>query len=354
MVHTEPASGRRGWAIGVLVFTLMALAGLYVAKWQPYYLKAFHAAATHTLGPSIVTGTAASAPPFSWNAALSYAIAYGRAIWVALIVGLLLGAGVQTLLPRDWLLRVLGRTGAKSSAVAGLAAVPSMMCTCCSAPLAVGLARSKVSPGAVLAYWLGNPVLNPATIVFLGFVLGWGWALLRIVVGALLVAAVAWYGNRYVPQDGVQGAAEAALAASAEPAEPSFIAWLRALWRLVIGLVPEYIVIVFVLGALRSALFPMMTPALGQSLLLFLGLALAGTLFVIPTAGEVPILQTLFGYGLGSAGGGALMITLPAVSLPSLWMVGKAMPKRNLVVVALIVAVFGVLTGALALLFGLR
>ena len=127
MVHTEPASGRRGWAIGILVFTLVALVGLYIVKWQPYYLKAFHAAAAHTLGPSIVTGTAASAPPFSWSAALSYAIAYGKAIWEALVVGLLLGAGVQTLVPRDWLLRVLGRTGAKSSAVAGLAAVPSMM-----------------------------------------------------------------------------------------------------------------------------------------------------------------------------------------------------------------------------------
>ncbi len=218
----------------------------------------------------------------------------------------------------------------------------------------MGLTRSNVSPGAVLAYWLGNPVLNPATIVFLGFVLGWGWALLRIVVGVALVAVVAWYGNRYVPHDGVQDAAAHALGASAEPAEPVFVAWLRALWRLVVGLVPEYIVIVFVLGALRSALFPMMTPAIGQSLLLFLGLALAGTLFVIPTAGEVPILQTLFGYGLGSAGGGALMITLPAVSLPSLWMVGKAMPRRNLVVVALIVAAFGLITGALALLFGLR
>lgn len=215
----------------------------------------------------------------------------------------------------------------------------------------MGLRRSNASPGAVLAYWIGNPVLNPATIVFLGFVLGWGWALLRIGVGIALVAAVAWYGDRFIRHDQVP-------AAPTEPerADPDhiFVAWLRAVWRLAVGLVPEYLVIVLALGAVRSLLFPAMSPAVGGGLLLFFGLAVAGTLFVIPTAGEVPILQTLFSYGLGSASGGALMITLPAVSLPSLWMVGKVLPQRSLIAVAAIVAAFGLLTGALALLLGLR
>lgn len=218
----------------------------------------------------------------------------------------------------------------------------------------MGLRRSNASPGAVLAYWLGNPVLNPATIVFLGFVLGWGWALLRIVVGIALVAAVAFYGDRYIRHDEIPAAAQQA----AQPAEAApdhiLVAWLRAVWRLVVGLIPEYLLIVLLLGAARSFLFPAMSPAIGGSLLLFVGLVIAGTLFVIPTAGEVAILQTLFGYGLGSAAGGALMITLPAVSLPSLWMVGKALPRKSLIAIAAIVAAFGVVTGALALLFGLH
>lgn len=127
LIETRREPGRSLWTLGIVVFTLVAVAGLFYVKWDPYFGKAFHAAATHTLGPSIVTGTAGSAPAFSWSAALDFGIAYFKAIWEALVVGLLLGAGVQTLLPQDWLLRVLGKAGLRSSALAGLAAVPSMM-----------------------------------------------------------------------------------------------------------------------------------------------------------------------------------------------------------------------------------
>ncbi len=353
MISTERGSGRDLRRLGMVIFILVAVSGVFYVKWDPYFAKAFHAAAAHTLGPSIVTGSGAAAPPFSLGAAVDYGVAYFKDIWQALVVALLLGAGVQTLLPADWLQRVLGRADARSSTIAGIAAVPSMMCTCCAAPLAVGLRRANASPGAVLAYWVGNPVLNPATIIFLGFVLGWGWALLRIATGLVLVATLAWYGNRYIPHADLPRPAVQPSAVR-QPSEGLVTSWLKAALRLAIGLVPEYLVIVLILGAVRSLLFPSMSYAIGGSLLLFVLLAAAGTLFVIPTAGEVPILQTLIGFGLGSAGAGALMLTLPAVSLPSLWMVGKALPRKNLAVVAAIVFGFGLITGILALLFGLR
>jgi uncharacterized membrane protein YraQ (UPF0718 family) len=44
--------------------------------------------------------------------------------------------------------------------------------------------------------------------------------------------------------------------------------------------------------------------------------AIVGTLVVIPTAGEIPILQGLALLGASSGTLGALLITLPAVSAP--------------------------------------
>jgi hypothetical protein len=44
----------------------------------------------------------------------------------------------------------------------GLLSVPCMMCTCCTAPLARTLRRNGAPTSSVLAYWLGNPTLNPA------------------------------------------------------------------------------------------------------------------------------------------------------------------------------------------------
>ena len=115
---------------------------------------------------------------------------------------------------------------------------------------------------------------------------------------------------------------------------------------------PSYAIIVLALGAARAWFFPLMSPAVGHSLLLGLWLAVAGTLFVIPTAGEMPIVQGLLAYGLGPFGAGALLITLPAVSLPSLVMIGRSFPRRTLAMVTLAVVVLGIVSGAVASLLG--
>ncbi len=111
--------------IGLL--TGIAVAGLFYVKWNPYFHRAFVAAAQHSIGASILTGKAAGAPSPSLAAALGYAWAYGKAIWQAMVLGLVLGAGVQAIIPKDWLARLLGRMNFSGVAAAGLAAVPSMM-----------------------------------------------------------------------------------------------------------------------------------------------------------------------------------------------------------------------------------
>ncbi len=216
----------------------------------------------------------------------------------------------------------------------------------------MGLTRGKASVGSTLAYWLGNPVLNPATLVFIGFVLGWRWALTRLVVGLVLVFGIAALAQRLLTPDTLPAAAlEAERQAMAAPVDPRplLTRWAATVGELALGLIPEYAVLVLLLGAVRAWLFPAMTPALGDALWLIPVLAVTGTLFVIPTAGEVPILQTLARFGLGAGGMGALLVSLPAVSLPSLIMVGRALPARVLVFVAAAVAVLAALTGMAAL-----
>jgi uncharacterized membrane protein YraQ (UPF0718 family) len=72
-----------------------------------------------------------------------------------------------------------------------------------------------------------------------------------------------------------------------------------------------------------------------------------------PIAGEIPIVQILTAAGLGPLGAGVLFTTLPAISVPSLVMAGWAFLKRVLASLALWVALMGLLTGLVALAFGL-
>ncbi len=218
--------------------------------------------------------------------------------------------------------------------------------------MALGLARSGSAVGPTLAFWLGNPILNPATMVFMGFVLGWRWVGLRLIVGLLLVFGVAFLANRFVrPGDVPAPAVEAAAAAGREEEGSLGLRWLRSLWQLAIGLIPEYLAIVLLLGAARAWLFPAVTPH-ATGLLWTIGLALAGTLFVIPTAGEIPIVQTLMTFGLGVGPAAALLTTLPPVSLPSLVMLGKAIPVRVLAFVVMSVFALGLLSAAVAVALG--
>jgi uncharacterized membrane protein YraQ (UPF0718 family) len=334
---------------GVVFVALLAIAGLFIVKWSPYYAKTFVAAAHHSIGSSIVSGKTAVPPHASWAAAWSYALSYYRAIWEALVLALLLGAAVQVFVPRRALLRYLGGNGARPAFIASALAIPGMMCTCCTAPIVVGLRNQKASAGASMAFFLANPVLNPATLLFIGFVLSWKFALLRLILGAALVAVVAWYANR-----GGDGVAIDANAIEPSPIEDPrmgvagvVVAWFRALWWEAYTILPGYVVIVLLLGAARAFLFtPAITVETGSIVAVVL-LALAGTLFVIPTAGEVPIIQTLMGYGMSASPAAALLLTLPSLSLPSIFIIRNVFSKRVLAFSMFATFCAGILAAAL-------
>ena len=112
---------------GVLVLAALFIGGLYYVKWGPYYHRAFVAASQHSLGASIVSGKLRTPPPPSVDAALGYAWAYGKSIWQAMVLGLLLGSGVQALVRRDWLMRLFGSTRFGRVALAGIISTSGMM-----------------------------------------------------------------------------------------------------------------------------------------------------------------------------------------------------------------------------------
>lgn len=106
---------------------------------------------------------------------------------------------------------------------------------------------------------------------------------------------------------------------------------------------------VLVLGAARVWLFPHADGAIDNTLMWVIAMAVAGCLFVIPTAAEIPIIQTMMMAGMGTAPALALLITLPAVSLPSLIMLRKSFPAKALWLTAGLVALSGVIVGSMAL-----
>jgi uncharacterized membrane protein YraQ (UPF0718 family) len=353
MTTTEAGLGssRRAMLWGTLGFAAVALSALAWAKWLPYTEKVPTVLGSHTVGTSIVNGGASGPPTPSWQAAMDYAVTYGKAIWPAMVAGLLLAASVEAFLPRRRLLTLFQRhRGPAVSTVAGGAlSTASMMCTCCAAPVAVSVRARGVPLSSALAYWLGNPVLNPVVLVFMAVVLPWQFVTVRVVTGVLLVFGVTMLVARLagarqtVTDPAAQPEDDASAPDDPTSARDAARRFLRTLARLSAVLLPEYLIVVLLLGGLRGWLFP--AGAADWGVLAVLLFAVVGTLFVIPTAGEIPIIQGLAIAGVGLGPAGALILTLPALSLPSMLMIRRAFPARVIAATGISVAALG-LVGA--------
>ncbi|WP_407673435.1 permease [Paenibacillus silvisoli] len=330
----------------VAVFLLIAALGLTYVKWWPYFFKALTAADTQSIGKSILGDPIANGGASAWSDAVEYVKVYFKSVWKAAVLGILLGSLVQVLIPMRWLLRLFGKSNFASVVCGGLVSLPGMMCSCCAAPIAVGLRRKNASVGAALAFWIGNPLLNPATLVFMAFVLSWKFVVLRIVFGILLTLGIGYIANRMMR--GEEAAALPADLQMAVPFAPDSTAgpfwsrWMRSLGSMLIHVVPTYLIAVLLLGAMKVWLFPLST---GSGVVMLLLFAVIGSLFVIPTAAEIPIIQSFLLAGIAVGPTAALLVTLPAVSLPSLLMVFRSFPRKILLLVLGAVIAGGVACG---------
>ncbi|SCX49171.1 hypothetical protein SAMN03159343_2124 [Klenkia marina] len=335
---------RRVLLLGGVAIALL-VAGLWWAKYGPYTEKVPAVLGSHDLGASILTGEGEQAPPVSLAAGWDFTVAYTAAIWKALVVGLVLAAAVQVLLPVTWLQRVLGAPdagAARGGLRGGLASVPTLMCSCCAAPLAVGLRRAKAGTSAVLAFWLGNPALNPVVLVLCLAVLPWPWAVLRFGAGLLVVvgavALAGWLGRRaeadVVPVD---------VPAPVADRRPVLVRFVATLAGLAVRLLPEYLAVVFVLGTFRGVLFPADGGSGVAAVAVLLLLLVAGLALPVPTGGEVAVVSAALAAGLAAPSAAVLLVALPVLSLPSLLMVRHVFPRRLLAGTTALVAVVALL-----------
>lgn len=337
---------------GVLVTAGLFVAGLAWAKWWPYALKTDDLAASRAWDGGALVDVARDAPTW-WQGAWEFTLAYTDAVWQALVIGLLLAAAIDALLPRERLGRALSRRSSTvGAALAGAASLPSMMCTCCASPVAVSLRRSGVPLPSVVAYWLGNPVLNPAVLVFLALVGPWEWAATRLVVGVGLVLGAAVLAARLVPGRRVDAtAADTAPGGVGRDPGPSAGRFVRSLLRFTLTLVPEYLLLVALVGAAAHVFAFDAAWVVGGGIAI-VAVAAIVVLLVIPTGGEIPVLLALAAVGASPWVLGLVLMALPAVSLPSLLMVGRSLTWRVTSTTAGVVVVSGLVAGAVLLVLG--
>ncbi|SPT59136.1 permease [Actinomadura madurae] len=348
-VHAVEPARRAPYLAAALLLLVISVSGLLWAKWWPYSLKLDTLLDDRSwpgASPLDSAGHSGSGP--SLRGGWDFAVGYGEAVWKALVVALVVAAAVDALVPRRPLAAALARRrGLGGSLLGGFASMPCMMCTCCAAPIVGTLRRNGASTSSALAYWLGNPTLNPAVLAFLAIVAPWQWFATRLAVGVVLVFAVTVLIDRLAAKRDAPPSGDVPAAPADDGLRAAPRRFVRSLARLSLTLVPEYAVVVFTIGALRGWLFPFEGDATQWGVLAVAAAAVLGTLVVVPTAGEIPILVGLAAAGAGAGVVGALLITLPAISLPSMIMVMRELSWRVTAAAGTAVAVAGLAAGGL-------
>ncbi|MBI4236436.1 MAG: permease [Chloroflexi bacterium] len=300
----------------------------------------------------------------AWLHPLREGINYMALVWHATLVGMLIGALFLTVVA-PLLVPWVGRAGFRSHLAGSFLALGNPFCSCCAAPVGVSLHRRGAALGPTLAFVVSAPLLNVTSLILAASLLPLNFALLRIVgglvVGILITYLVAVIASRWSRQAAPAAAPSAAVRLSSrivdgfnrwfrfEALVPSgaadspaslIAAWLGTTWRLARVAVP-----VLFVGAVVTAALVMALPDPTDTPLGIVMAAAFGTLLMVPTWTEMPMALGFLGKGLEGPAA-ALLLTLPAVSVPALVIVGAATANyRAALLLGLLVFGVGVLSG---------
>lgn len=302
-----------------------------------------------------------------WLQPAAEGINYLLVVWHATLLGLLLGS--LFLVAGAGLVTRMQGSSFGAHLIGTSVSLVQPFCSCCAAPVGTALYRKGASLGPVLAFIVCSPMLNITGLILAAALLPTRFALLRIIggviVGVFITRGVSVLAARWVSRD-ASGEKEGGLfewstkivAAysrlfqfeklfshdTVDSPRALISSWLGMAGRLARVMVP-----VLLVGSALAVYIVQLMPANGNNTIGVVGMAFFGTMLMVPTWTEIPFALALINNGLPGIASVAL-ISLPAVSLPSLLVTAGAIRSLKVaVLLGLSVFIAGILAGILFL-----
>jgi len=336
----------------------------------------------------------------SISAGLSLLQEYARLhVLTCLVPAFFIAGTIAVYVKKDAIMQLLGPTTRKYIAypVASVSGGILAVCSCTILPLFTGIYKRGAGIGPAVAFLFTGPAINVTAILLTGSVLGWDFALGRLVaaiaisiIAGLFMAAL----FREHDQKNVNGAFAAGMSGdlpysnftilgffllqlailvvfglSIDPTLKAVLIiamiaavlgivlfkfqkehnleWLRETWDLTKKILPYLFVGVFIAGIIEVVIPEEFVIGLvGQNTILANVVASTfGAFMYFATLTEVPIVQKLMGLGMGRGPALTLFLTGNALSLPSMIVLFKVMGKKQAPVYILTIIVLSVVAG---------
>ncbi|MFH1814029.1 MAG: permease [Pseudomonadota bacterium] len=266
-------------------------------------------------------------------------------IFILLAVLIFAISYVQSHFPPERTRRILGRfTGVRGNVLAALLGTVTPFCSCSSIPLFIGFTSAGLPVGVTFSFLISSPLVDLASVILLASIFNWPIALAYVTVGVVLAVI----GGTLISRAGMERHIEPFVFNSPviqlEDSEPGVRERLRFARDQVIDIVRRvwlYILIGVGIGAAIHNWIPgsLINGLLGQDKPWSVPLAtLIGVPMYADIFGTLPIAEALVARGVGLGTALAFMMSVTALSLPSIIMLKRVVRTPLLAVFVAIVA----------------
>ena len=350
------------WTIGVVVFlvVLNVVLGLTIGwdeakiPWDFLSDQVLGMKWLNSLLGLAITGIGGAFAVDSWQYRVESSIQFFVydfiKIGILLCVLIFLVSYVQSYFPPERTKKILGKFhGIGANIIGALLGTVTPFCSCSSIPIFIGFTRAGLSSGVTFSFLISSPLVDLGSLMLLVGFFGWPIAIAYVLVG-LIIAVI---GGTIIEVTGIgdevkefvkSGPSAADIDTPELSAKDRLIYARDQMWG-TYKKVFWYIVIGVALGAVIHNVIPAdwVENALGGNtwygvlVATFVGVPMYADIF-----GTLPVAEALYGKGAGLGTVLAFMMSVTALSLPSLIMLSKAV-KPKLLAVFIGVVVFGII-----------
>lgn len=257
---------------------------------------------------------------------------------------------VQSHFPPERTRRILGRfTGVRGNVLAALLGTVTPFCSCSSIPLFIGFTSAGLPVGITFSFLISSPLVDLASVILLASIFNWSIAIAYVTVGVVLAVV----GGTLISRARMEGHIEPFVFTSpvmhgddGVPDVRERLHFARDQVRDIVRRVWLYILIGVGIGAAIHNWIPesLINGLLGQDKPWSVPLAtLIGVPMYADIFGTLPIAEALVARGVGLGTALAFMMSVTALSLPSIVML------KRVVRTPLLATFVGIVAGGIVL-----
>lgn len=284
-----------------------------------------------------------------WGQSVQFFIYDFIKISILLCILIFIISFIQSYFPPERTKKILGKfKGVSANIIGALLGTVTPFCSCSSIPIFIGFTRAGLSPGVTFSFLISSPLVDLGALILLASILGFPIAITYVLVGLVLAVVGGTIIEKtkvgYLVEDfvleGPDIQVDDIILTKKErliyAKEQMFQTYKNVFWYIIIGIGIGSLIHNWIPQAWIEKVLGMNNPF---SVLIA---TIVGTPMYADIFGTIPVAEALFAKGVGVGTILAFMMSVTALSVPSLIMLKKAV-KPKLLLSFIIIVMAGII-----------